>query len=175
MHEEKLDVLEVADKESLVAGGGQELGLLVGTIADLKSKSLATCPTSKHADHQRIFELSGSRSRVCTYLGHGNGTAESSSDSGIDTLGLAPARVHALEPITLVTGEALRACTHTSQHPCSQENSIAGLQCRRRASSRPVGAAGGIVRCCAGKCTYASSRWGRAAWRKPSGREGQYF
>lgn len=79
VHEEKLDVLEVADKESLVAGGGQELGLLVGTIAD---------------------------------LGHGNGTAESSSDSGIDTLGLAPARVHALEPITLVTGEALRALLH---------------------------------------------------------------
>lgn len=158
-----------------MAGGGQELGLLVGTIADLKSKSLVTCPTSKHADHQRISKLSGSCSIVCTYLGHGNGTAESSSDSGIDTLGLAPARVHALEPITLVTGEALRACTHTSQHLCSQDNSIAGLQCRRRASSRPVGAAGGIVRCCAGKCTYASSRWGRAAWRKPSGREGQYF
>lgn len=44
-----------------------------------------------------------------TYRGHSNGTAESSSDSAVDTLGLAPAGVHALEAIRLMPLEALRA------------------------------------------------------------------
>ena len=35
VHEEELDVLDVADKEGLVAGGHHVLGLLVGAIADL--------------------------------------------------------------------------------------------------------------------------------------------
>lgn len=35
VHEEKLNVVDVADEEGLVAGGGQEAGLLVGAIADL--------------------------------------------------------------------------------------------------------------------------------------------
>lgn len=35
MHEEELKVLDVADEESLVAGGHHVAGLLVGTVADL--------------------------------------------------------------------------------------------------------------------------------------------
>lgn len=37
VHQEELDVLDVVDEEGLVAGGHHEAGLLVGTIADLKS------------------------------------------------------------------------------------------------------------------------------------------
>lgn len=36
VHEEELDVLDVADKESLVARGHHVAGLLVGAIADLE-------------------------------------------------------------------------------------------------------------------------------------------
>ena len=46
-----------------------------------------------------------------TYAGHDHGSAEASPDTVVDTLRLAPAGVDALEPVTLVTGEALRACT----------------------------------------------------------------
>jgi hypothetical protein len=37
VHEEELKVLDVADEESLVAGGHHVAGLLVGTVADLVS------------------------------------------------------------------------------------------------------------------------------------------
>lgn len=36
VHKEELDVLDVADKEGLVARGGHVAGLLVGAIADLE-------------------------------------------------------------------------------------------------------------------------------------------
>lgn len=36
VHQEELEVAYVADDEGLVAGGHHVLGLLVGTIADLK-------------------------------------------------------------------------------------------------------------------------------------------
>jgi hypothetical protein len=45
-----------------------------------------------------------------TYRGHDHATPEASPDTVVDTLGLAPAGIEALEPVTLVTGEALRAC-----------------------------------------------------------------
>lgn len=35
VHQQQLKVLDVVDEESLVAGGSQETGLLVGAIADL--------------------------------------------------------------------------------------------------------------------------------------------
>lgn len=35
VHQQQLKVLDVVDEESLVAGGGQETGLLVGAVADL--------------------------------------------------------------------------------------------------------------------------------------------
>lgn len=35
VHQQQLKVLDVVDEESLVAGGGQETGLLVGSVADL--------------------------------------------------------------------------------------------------------------------------------------------
>jgi hypothetical protein len=37
VHEEELDVLDVADEEGLVARGHHVLGLLVGAIADLEA------------------------------------------------------------------------------------------------------------------------------------------
>lgn len=38
MHEQQLDILDVVDDESLVAGGHHVAGLLVGAIADLNSR-----------------------------------------------------------------------------------------------------------------------------------------
>lgn len=35
VHQQQLKVLDVVDEESLVAGGAQETGLLVGAVADL--------------------------------------------------------------------------------------------------------------------------------------------
>ena len=39
MHQQQLDVLGVADKEGLVAGGHHVAGLLVGAESDLNAKS----------------------------------------------------------------------------------------------------------------------------------------
>lgn len=36
VHEKELDIVDVADEESLVAGGHHVAGALVGAIADLK-------------------------------------------------------------------------------------------------------------------------------------------
>lgn len=55
MHKEELDVTDVADEESLVAGGHHVLGLLVGTEADLyvaKEQPLVSC--SYHSTHCRL-------------------------------------------------------------------------------------------------------------------------
>ena len=41
VHEEQLDVLDVADEESLVAGGHHVLGLLVGAVSDLKGSHVS--------------------------------------------------------------------------------------------------------------------------------------
>lgn len=81
VHQQQLKVLDVVDEESLVAGGGQETGLLVGAVAD---------------------------------LGHTDGTAETSADTAIDTLGLSPAGTDTIEPVTLVTVERSLVCTHIS-------------------------------------------------------------
>ena len=40
VHEEELDVADVADDEGLVAGGHHVLGLLVGTVTDLNEEVL---------------------------------------------------------------------------------------------------------------------------------------
>lgn len=42
VHQQQLKVLDVVDEESLVAGGGQETGLLVGAVADLKQIHIAS-------------------------------------------------------------------------------------------------------------------------------------
>lgn len=111
VHKEKLDIVDVADEESLVAGGGHVAGLLVGAIADLKSHRIST---KFHVPpHRKSIILIRPR-KGSTYRGHGNGAAESSSDTAVDTLRLAPAGVDTLEAITLVTLEALRAYTHKS-------------------------------------------------------------
>jgi hypothetical protein len=47
VHEQQLDVLDVADKEGLVARGHHEAGLLVGAEADLQSfPSVSKSPNS---------------------------------------------------------------------------------------------------------------------------------
>ena len=46
VHKEQLDVTDVADEEGLVAGGHHVLGLLVGTIADLKLSLLLALSVS---------------------------------------------------------------------------------------------------------------------------------
>ena len=42
VHEEELDIVDVADDEGLVAGGHHVLGLLVGTVTDLRTRALAS-------------------------------------------------------------------------------------------------------------------------------------
>ena len=104
VHHQQLDVLQVADEEGLVAGGHHVAGLLVGAIANL-SLRISTSILF------RQVEAFVRESQVSTYGGHGNGATETTADTTVDTLGLPPAGVHAHEPVTLVTGEALRACT----------------------------------------------------------------
>lgn len=41
MHQEQLNVLDVADEEGLVAGGHHVAGLLVGAISDLKTSRIS--------------------------------------------------------------------------------------------------------------------------------------
>ena len=41
VHEEELDIVDVADDEGLVAGGHHVLGLLVGTVADLRTRGIS--------------------------------------------------------------------------------------------------------------------------------------
>lgn len=106
VHQQQLKVLDVVDEESLVAGGGQETGLLVGAVADL----------NKFTSHQHTLFLGQfflSRQST-TYLGHTDGTAEASADTAIDTLGLSPAGTDTIEPVTLVTVERSLVCTHIS-------------------------------------------------------------
>lgn len=43
-------------------------------------------------------------------LGHAQGTAETTADTVVNTLGLAPAGVNALEAVALVANELRRAC-----------------------------------------------------------------
>jgi hypothetical protein len=40
VHEEKLDILGVVDKEGLVAGGRQVAGLLVATVTNLQTVNI---------------------------------------------------------------------------------------------------------------------------------------
>jgi hypothetical protein len=50
---------------------------------------------------------------AATYRGHSQVALEPPPDAVIDTLGLAPCRVQALEPVALMAHEALRACKST--------------------------------------------------------------
>lgn len=154
VHQKKLDVLDVADEEGLVAGGHHVLGLLVGAIADLLSRGkkgfvLATVKPENgcfllfllfHAtpelfdrkNHGKVVLLvsqlpnhpldpqfqawvtSNHRQDKMlgeTYRGHGKIALEPSADAVVDTLRFAPCWVHAHKPVTLVTGERLRAYT----------------------------------------------------------------
>jgi hypothetical protein len=77
VHEEELNVLGVVDEESLMTRGCQVAGLLVATITDLIT------PIRKYPN-QSLHES------LQTYRGHGNGALESSADTVVDTLGLAP-------------------------------------------------------------------------------------
>ena len=56
MHEEELDVVDVADEEGLVAGGHHVAGLLVGTIADLDGGKImsAVVPRFPNRESQQI-------------------------------------------------------------------------------------------------------------------------
>jgi hypothetical protein len=79
VHEKQLNVLGVVDEESLVAGGHHVLGLLVAAVADLIS--LAWVGLARLVD----CGLAGR-----TYRGHRDVALEPSTDTVVDTLGLAP-------------------------------------------------------------------------------------
>lgn len=99
VHQQQLEVLDVVDEESLVAGGGQEASLLVGSVANLYFIHQHSCPSRCLS---LLLEM--------TYLGHADGAPEASADTAIDTLRLPPALTDTVEPVTLVTGEARLVC-----------------------------------------------------------------
>lgn len=109
MHEEKLDIIGVLHKESLVARGHHVAGLLVATVADL-AILIST----------RSF-LTGRRS---TYRGHGKVALEASADAVVDTLGLAPCRRDALEAVGLVAPETLGACCRRLSADSIRDSSV---------------------------------------------------
>ena len=95
MHEQKLNVLGVVDEEGLVAGGHHVAGLLVGTVTDLMYTLAVSIAV------RMIGRVS--------YGGHGNLALETTADSIVNTLGLAPRGVNTHEPVRLVTVEAVGA------------------------------------------------------------------
>ena len=114
MHHEEFDVLNVADQERLVARGHHMSRLLVGTEADLRGRVLLVIQAANYAPTD--FEVQG----LCvwghgTYRWHHLVTAEPSTHTVVDALGLPPARGDTLEPVALVPGEALRACETTKE------------------------------------------------------------
>ncbi len=82
MHEEELDVLDVADEEGLVARGHHVAGALVGAIANLERQPWS----APEALPCRSIPPS-------LYLGHGSSSLEAAAHTVVDTLGLPPARV----------------------------------------------------------------------------------
>ena len=127
VHQEELDVVDVADEERLVAGGHHVAGLLVGAIADLGveigcvsrrfSRFATRAPvarpnpplSSAPVSLTRIFAPTETP-KTATYRGHSKVALEPSPNTVVNTLGLAPCRVQALEPVALVAHEALGAC-----------------------------------------------------------------
>jgi hypothetical protein len=127
VHHQQLDVLDVVDEEGLVARGHHVAGLLVGSVTDLhrfrlsvhfailsgsvvrfQSVRLTMGASVLTRPFYGLIVFGGVKGSK-TYGGHGHGSTEASSDTVVNTLGLAPAGVEALEPITLVTVEARSA------------------------------------------------------------------
>ena len=106
VHQQQLEVLDVVDEESLVAGGGEEASLLVGAVADLQFHPSALLAPREDPLPRAVEE----EFLLMTYLGHADGAPEASADTAIDTLGLPPALTDTVEPVTLVTGEARLVC-----------------------------------------------------------------
>lgn len=72
MHEQKLDVVGVADEEGLVAGGHHVAGLLVGTETNLQSEKSwpVSNPVFSSIVHAACFGLIGSSIAVVgSYVG----------------------------------------------------------------------------------------------------------
>jgi hypothetical protein len=83
VHEEQVDIIDVADKESLVSGWDQMSCFLVGAVSNLLFKfvSLLSPLTSP------FFSFEGWRN---TYRWHSGLTLESPPDSIVNTLWLPP-------------------------------------------------------------------------------------
>ena len=97
VHEQQLDLLDVVDDESLVAGGHLRKGV-----------SIDRCPMYEKiraTDH--VTSLLGG---TVANLGHSSPSSETPTDGAVNTLGLAPAGVDAHEAVALVAGEARGAC-----------------------------------------------------------------
>jgi hypothetical protein len=110
VHEEEVDVVDyvllmafqgagtlrgrtVADDESLVAGGHQVAGLLVGSVTDLSQMSApASNLDLSHHNVVRSIVLSSRASfgEGSPYLGHSSLALEPPADAVVDTLRLAP-------------------------------------------------------------------------------------
>lgn len=115
VHQEKLDIVDVLDKEGLVAGGGHVAGLLVGavsnlSVADESAKAVLSPFPSHSATKSFQFPIPSHFLQIhhfpippgCPYLGHNSLTLEPPADAVINTLGLAPRGIDALEAVALV-------------------------------------------------------------------------
>lgn len=124
VHEEELEVADVVDQESLVAGRHHVAGLAVVAIADLnsimsaiRSPSSPSHPLHRRPLHQNLQHprqafhlfLSAASHTEPTHLWHSNVALKPPPDTVVDTLGLPPAGVDAFEAIALVAVEARRA------------------------------------------------------------------
>jgi hypothetical protein len=112
VHEEELDITDVVDEESLVAGWHHVAGLLVGTETDLFKASSSAVVLDAKFFYQESQLLVCDLQRfgfVCTYRWHHHLSLEASADSVVDTLWLSPAGIDTHIGVTLMSVEALRA------------------------------------------------------------------
>lgn len=94
VHEQELNVLGVLDEEDLVTGGDHVLRLLVAAVSNLPSESSISIPSKMSIAMASYFATAQIAGVVCssgkTDLWHSSLAREPSTDTTVDTLGLAP-------------------------------------------------------------------------------------
>lgn len=123
VHQEKVDITDVVDEESLVAGGHHVAGLLVGSKTNLIVSSALVLDIVSPEVHGRFvispseheFEPVMTSCLFLTYRWHNHLALEPSSDTIVNTLRLSPAGVETFVCVALMTMETLRACISRRQ------------------------------------------------------------
>lgn len=156
VHEEEVQVADVVDEESLVAGRHHVASLAVVTVTNLYSQHPSALIPGFHLPAVLLYppdalvppscsHLLSTLPASSTHLWHGSLTLETSADSVVDTLWLPPAWVHAHEAVTLVAVEPRGDLLHDrdmllcGDHLCDNV-SISGIAIGvfRRGRSRTV-------------------------------------